>query len=150
MMIRQHNKQGGFMPTHGYVGTKLYRVWKSMKARCYCKGQTAYAHYGERGIIVCQEWQSFEGFLKWANNSGYVDGLSIERKDSNKNYCPDNCKWIPKNEQPKNRRGCQYYTVNGITLIQSEWARRIGVNHTAIVQARKSGKDVEQYIADKL
>lgn len=90
--------------THGRSQTRLYSVWSSMKQRCYNRKDSSYKYYGARGVIVCDEWHKFEPFYEWAQRTGYARGLTIERDDSDGNYEPSNCKWIPAAEQIKNRR----------------------------------------------
>ena len=115
--FESHNK------THGFKRTKLYGVWSSMKERCNVKSCKSYKHYGARGIKVCDEWSNdYMSFYRWSMENGYSDGLSIERIDVNGNYCPENCKWIPFKEQPRNRRDTVYATNNdGITKPLTEW-----------------------------
>src|SRR5262245_41189656 len=50
------------LPIHGMRKTKIYRLWCSMKDRCYNKNCEHYADYGGRGIYVCERWQQFEFF----------------------------------------------------------------------------------------
>lgn len=97
---------------HGSCGTKLHRVWLSMRQRCNNPRNKSYPDYGARGIQVCSEWNEFSAFKEWAQESGYSEGLTIERLDVNGNYCPANCTWIPRSEQNKNTRR---------TLINREW-----------------------------
>lgn len=89
---------------HGMNGTRIYQCWGDMKRRCYNQNAESYKHYGGRGIEVCAEWHDFQTFYDWATKNGYSDDLTIERVDVNGNYEPSNCTWIPKSEQPKNRR----------------------------------------------
>lgn len=64
----------------------------------------AYHLYGGRGIAVCAEWSRFEAFYEWAIKSGYQDDLSIDRKDNDKGYSPENCQWSNDFEQARNKR----------------------------------------------
>ena len=87
---------------HGKRYTKLYYVWLSMRQRCNNPKNKEYKHYGGRGIKVCNAWNEYPIFEAWALANGYAEGLTIERLNVNGNYCPENCTWIPKSEQPKN------------------------------------------------
>ena len=118
---------------HGMSNSKLYRVWNGMKNRCYCKNTKSYKDYGARGIDVCDEWKnSAESFISWAIKNGYSDEMTIERIDNGKGYSPDNCKWISKGEQTKNRRNCRTYTYNGKTHVLSEWCKELNVDYKMI------------------
>lgn len=99
---------------HGGVGTRLYRIWAAMCSRCRNENQWNYQYYGARGINVCDEWKDFSSFQQWANCNGYADGLSIDRIDPDKNYTPDNCRWIPLNEQQANRRPFNPHKTNSL------------------------------------
>lgn len=94
---------------------RLYRIWHHMKERCLVVNTKEYKHYGARGITVCREWMDYETFRTWALGNGYKDDLTIERKDVDGNYCPENCTWIPRAEQPKNRRKCLVTAKDPIT-----------------------------------
>lgn len=104
--------------THGLTGTRLYQCWKNMKARCYQESSDRYEQYGMRGIEVCSDWLKFEGFLSWAESSGYKDGLSIDRKDVNGDYNPENCRWLSVEDNTKYMM--DYNLQHGLGLFSAE------------------------------
>ncbi len=83
---------------HGMSKTALYYVNKAMIDRCNNKNNPSYKYYGGKGVIVCEEWCDFKTFYKWAIDSGYRTGLTIDRIDSRGNYEPINCRWITQSE----------------------------------------------------
>jgi hypothetical protein len=115
---------------HHGKGTRLYSIWKAMKTRCFNPNFAAYARYGGRGITVCKEWvDDFLAFQKWALANGYSDDLTLDRIDTNKSYCPENCRWASYKEQANNTRRNIKITVNGETGTVAEICRKYSVNH---------------------
>ena len=93
--------------THGLGATRLYAVWGDIKRRTLNPKHKNYNDYGGRGITICDEWKNdFMYFYNWAMSNGYEEnkGLSIDRIDNNKNYCPDNCRWTTSTIQNRNQR----------------------------------------------
>lgn len=91
--------------THGQWLSRLHRIWSAMKQRCYNPKNTGYANYGGRGIRVCDEWlNSFSAFYNWALSHGYDDTLTIDRINNDGNYEPNNCRWLTRAQQNKNKR----------------------------------------------
>lgn len=130
--------------THGYSHTALYKKYRSMMERCYREKNENYINYGGRGINVCTEWRTFEGFLKWSLDNGYQSGLSIERIDVNKDYCPENCKWITIKEQQSNKTTSRKLTYGGITMTTAEWSRETGIKAVTIRARLNRGWSVEK------
>jgi hypothetical protein len=127
--------------------TKLYHVWDAMKQRCQNPRFTFYKDYGGRGIEVCGEWDSYIPFHNWATANGYQEGLTIERKDVNGNYEPDNCRWIPRPEQSRNRRNSHYITHKGISKTLTEWGHELGINPKVLGTRIKRGWSVERTLS---
>lgn len=136
--LRQVNR------THGRSGHRLFGVWFDMNRRCFDQKRKDYIHYGGRGITVCDQWKKtpdfsgFEQFLIDMEHS-YEEGLELERKDVNGNYCPENCTWVTRREQVINRRyfeGSKFNTnfieFNGERLCISVWAERYGLSSTML------------------
>lgn len=111
------------LTTHKMSGTKLFKIWCSMRKRCENEKETAYMWYGGRGIKVCSEWKGengFQNFYNWSVKNGYKNGLSIDRIDFNGNYEPSNCRWITQKEQCNNTRRNIYIDYNGERKTLSE------------------------------
>jgi len=88
---------GKVKTTHGMAGTRPYNIWQGMRQRCINPNNRKFHLYGGKGIIVCDHWQTFEGF--WEDNEKYYrDDLTIDRKDSNGNYEYGNVRWIPQRQ----------------------------------------------------
>lgn len=127
---------------HGDTGTRLYNLHWGMIRRCYNSAEISYPLYGGRGIKICDEWHTPENhtigwlnFKNWAYNNGYYDQpndtpkselLSIERRDPNKNYCPENCLWIPLKMQSRNTNCTRYLHIFGKKISITEWAELCG------------------------
>ena len=79
-------------------------MWSSMVGRCNNPASHGYSKYGAKGVTICPEWEDPYLFMGWALLNGYKEGLTIERLDVHKGYCPSNCTWIPGANQYINRR----------------------------------------------
>ena len=124
---------------HGKRYTRLYNIWHGMKNRCLCKNTTGYENYGGRGIKVCDEWMEFEPFAEWALSNGYSDELTIDRKDVNGNYCPENCRWVTTLVQGNNRRNNRYFEYDGKINTTTELARNNNMSYSTLFNRLKNG-----------
>lgn len=77
--------------THGMSNSSEYKIWRGMISRCSNPKTKCYKDYGGRGITVCNEWNSFENFLKDMGNR--PNGLTLHRVNNDRGYSADNCVW---------------------------------------------------------
>lgn len=123
-----------------------YGSYHSMMDRCYREKANNYPSYGGRGIKVCVEWHNIETFEKWVQKSGYKKGLSLERKDPNKGYSPDNCKWATAKEQANNRRNTLFLEFNGEKHSVGEWAQILETSRSTIANRYYRGLPMEKVL----
>lgn len=128
----------------------IYRTWRSMKHRCYHKSSNRYKDYGGRGIKICDKWLIYSNFRDWAIESGYKDGLTIDRIDVNGDYCPENCRWATAVEQANNRRTNTSITAFGETKTAAEWERCTGVKQHTILARINNGWDPERAVLEQV
>jgi hypothetical protein len=88
---------------HGVSTTRPYKIWRGIMSRCLNQEAKDYGAYGGRGIKICEEWRDPINFVTWAFSNGYSDGLQIDRKDNDGNYCPENCRWVTRIINMNNR-----------------------------------------------
>jgi hypothetical protein len=99
---------------HNLKKHPLYNTWLSIRDRCNNKNNKYYNIYGGRGIKVCKEWDNFKVFLDDMGEKPESDKrLSIDRIDSNGDYCKSNCRWADDIVQANNRRNSKRYEVDG-------------------------------------
>lgn len=128
----------------GRSKTKLYKSWVAMKRRCDNPDKHHEKYY--KDIKICKEWYNFDNFREWALPNGYVDGYTIERLDITKGYYPKNCTWIPKEQQPINRRTKSHLIINGIDKSFTEWANEYNLNESTIRMRIKYGWSGERLL----
>lgn len=121
-----------------------YLTWKNMRNRCNNKNADRYERYGGRGISICEEWNDFPTFAKWADENGFVKGLSLDRIDNNGNYEPGNCKWATPKEQANNTRQNRVVKYGNGTFTVSELAQLLNVSYTTLVNRLNYGWSEER------
>lgn len=99
-----------------------------MHRRCYDRRNNRYYAYGGRGIRVCARWRDFGNFLEDMGRKPSPEH-SIDRKDNDGDYEPNNCRWATATEQARNKRTCRKITHAGETLTLHEWSARTGISY---------------------
>ena len=124
-----------------------YAVWNTMIHRCYNPKIESYPLYGGRGITVCDRWRdSFEAFLEDMGPRPSKTH-SIERRDNNGNYCPENCLWATRREQGSNKRNNHILVVHGERLTFAECMRRFNIPKNTLRRRLKLGQSPEEAVA---
>lgn len=135
---------------HNLSKTRIYRIYSGMKQRCYNPKLSQYKRYGGRGIKICSEWLGPNGFINfytWAVANGYQDTLTIDRKNNNDNYCPENCQWITLSENSSKAQRSKYldrkysykpilpknYSSSIKILLKNNWIIIATNNHNALL-----------------
>ena len=136
-----------------WTNKRLQSIFKHMKQRCYASDCRDYRWYGAKGIKICDEWlNNPQLFEEWAISSGYNDLLTIDRIDENKNYSPDNCRWITSTNNSKYKSTTSLITVNNESHTGKDWSRILGLGINKINEyVRKYGLDnticfIEKYL----
>ena len=131
---------------------KLQRIWNLIKQRCYLQGAIGWKDYGARGITMCDEWlASFEAFYEWSVEHGYqaLSGLQIDRIDNDGPYSPDNCRWVDRFTNARNKRNTRMVTAFGETKPLPSWIEdsRCDVSYSTLHARLTNGWDPELAIA---
>jgi hypothetical protein len=135
--------------SHGLRKSPIYGIWKKMRQRCQCTTNKDFVNYGARGITVCKRWDSFQNFHD-DMFATWTDGLTIERKNNNEGYSPENCKWSTRFEQSQNTRKNVYITYNGKTQCLSVWCRELGLKYHTVKMRIYAGRTPFEALTFKL
>ncbi|PED00076.1 hypothetical protein CN423_23725 [Bacillus cereus] len=132
---------------HSSSCTKLYKKWADMLQRCNNPNSTNYKYYGERGIKGCDEWYDFVVFKKWADENGYTERLSIDRIDPNGNYEPENCRWVTRKQQDRNKRDSIFVWIHREHLNLMDAAEKYDVSYGCLKYRYHKGIRGEKLIS---
>lgn len=140
----------------------IHRVWNTMIERCYNPNKNQFYLYGGRGIGVCDEWRcgngnvkAFSNFYEWSIAHGYKNErlpngkskYTIDRIDTDGDYCPENCRWVTNAEQQKNKRADKLFTYNSETKTIKEWLKQYFVKYQDYYTLLRMGYD-NKFILD--
>lgn len=136
-----------------WKNNRLHKIYRGLLSRCYNEKEKTYRWYGAKGIKVCDEWLNNPlTFEDWALKNGYEDGLSIDRKDANKDYCPENCRWITLLDNAKYKSTTRIIEVDGMKHTGREWPDLLGLGTNIINEMLRkySEEQVKEFIRRRL
>ncbi len=139
---------------HGLSHTALYKSWWSMMQRCYNPLNKRYAHYGGRGIRVCEFLRATPANLYSVIGEKPSPELTIDRIDNNGSYtcgiCAEclkcgytmNLRWATDTEQNRNKRTTLMITAEGKTQSLAAWAEEKGIHKNTLRKRFHGGFDL--------
>lgn len=125
-----------------------YATWRSMISRCHNPMDKQFPAYGAKGVVVCDEWRTFAGFVSWA--AGKPPKTTLDRIDPSGPYSPLNCRWVDHLTQQNNRRKHVWIEHDGVRYTATQLARKLGVTPWKIYNGIKDRGDPLWYIRDLL
>lgn len=136
---------------HGDSHKRLHNIWSGIRQRCYCETDYHYQWYGARGIKMDERWaDDYCAFKEWALNSGYSEGLSIDRINNNGGYTPDNCRWVSQKVQSNNTSRNHFITAFGETLTIAQWAEKSSFSYSTVNRRIRLGWSPERAVTEPL
>lgn len=127
---------------HNMCSTPTYCSWQGMITRCTNPNQKSFKNYGGRGITISPELRTFEGFYKVLGER--PQGLTLERRDTNKGYTVENTYWANKKTQANNTRANRMLTFNGKTQSLAQWSEELGIPYCRIKRRLQLGWSIER------
>ena len=135
--------------------SRLYYVWRGMKDRCYYRKDRNYKNYGGRGIKVCKEWiNNFECFKEWAYKNGYNENAkrgecTLDRINVEKDYEPNNCRFISNKQQCNNKRNNIIIEYEGQKHTLKEWSEIVKINYSVLLYRKYKNWDIQKMLTLK-
>ena len=138
-----------YIVSHRWKNERIGKIFSGMKSRCYNPNEKDYKYYGKKGVRICEEWlKNPADFEEWALSNGYKDNLTIDRIDANKDYCPENCRWISLMDNAKYKTSTKMLWVDGESHTGREWAKilKLGPNTINTMRRNNSIDKVMEFI----
>lgn len=113
---------------HGLSRHRFYGTWNGMMHRCYDTKHEHYDRYGGRGIVVCDEWHKVENFILWCETFSEIpEEYTLDRKNNDKGYSPDNCHFVNEIQQQRNRSSNLIVEYDGMKMVFKEFVEKYGI-----------------------
>ena len=129
---------------HRKCKTPIYYCWRNMINRCYWKKGPKYHRYGGRGIKVCRRWLLFINFYQDMGEPPV--GMSLDRKDNDGDYTPENCRWATQQKQQNNKSTNHQIQIGGNKQTIADWCRDFGIKTATVHQRVRNGWGIEEAI----
>lgn len=130
--------------SHGLSRTPEYRCWQTMRLRCHDPKNAAFKDYGARGIAVCDRWiDDPQAFLSDMGQKP-TPAHELDRTDNSRGYAPENCRWVTREVNSRNRRSNRWIDFRGERKTLVEWALETRIGAATIEKRISAGWDLEK------
>lgn len=125
--------------------SRIYRIWQGMLTRCSPKatGKTKRLYF-DKGIRVCDEWMSFDIFLR--DMGAPLENHSIDRINGDLGYFKSNCRWATHVVQANNTSKNHRVDFRGEAITIAELSRRTGVKQNTLLYRIRRGWSIDRAV----
>lgn len=103
--------------------TRLYNIWSRMKAKA----------------MNCNDWNDFSAFQEWALSNGYCEDASLDRINDDEEFCPENCKWLTKEQY--NEKRYDLIEIDGTRKTLRGWAEHTQIPYSTLRNRWRAGDE---------
>lgn len=127
--------------------------YREMLARVNKPTHKDHVWYGDRGIVVADEWLPQNGglqnYIQWMCDQGYKPDckLEVDRRNNDGPYSPTNCHLVTKRG---NNRNSSTVRRNLVVITDADLALIAGCSASNIHTCRKVGRDPVAYMHAKI
>lgn len=148
-MANISNKVGKAYQRHGDTKNPLYKIWYGMISRT--RGYGSRTEWVDNNIKVCDEWLEYQNFKNWVLEQDVdlsliggkgKDRLSLDRIDNDKDYSPNNCRWVTASVQNRNKRNNVMITIDGETLCLTDMCKKYNIARSTVTSRLRYGWDI--------